>query len=65
MRMWFCDVGEAGEAVDALGEYGFTAQQEGASLTTEAPVLLATPVIVRRIGLGSIERVDLAPGPQG
>jgi hypothetical protein len=60
MRISFSTPKAAHAAVAILQQYGFTAEQNERSVTTDCPTLLAAPAIERSIGLELVEQIDLS-----
>jgi len=68
MRVSFSSMTTASAAAKVLEAYGYSATQEGKDLVTDCPTLLAVPALQKRVGLASIEQLDLtgttAPAPR-
>jgi len=62
MRVSFSSVTTARAARDVLEAYGYRAEQLGREVVTDCPTLLAVPAIERRVGLASVEHLDLSGG---
>jgi hypothetical protein len=60
MRISFSTPKAARAAVAILQQYGFSAEQDDRSVTTDCPTLLAAPAIERSIGLELVEHIDLS-----
>src|SRR5436190_1776093 len=63
MRVTFSSTTAARAAVKVLESYGYPAEVNGTEVQTCCPTLLAIPAIEKRVGLGQVQRLDLAAAP--